>query len=171
MTSILEKKRKELTDLKNSVEDMRAEILKKREQREKERAKRDICFWMDNAVLPFLEEIAACFNEPLLDGIRRLIKEQKNPFQPKKDWNRTRETKSFLTGFINLPQNKLLLALAKPFIRYNMQWIHKEAEWIREEILKQEYPDFYMAIMETEGGQQWLDQLINGLIKTIRRFL
>ena len=167
----LQRKRKSLETLQRSVEQMRENFEKKKEARLRARAKEDICFWMDNAVFPFLEGIAESFHEPLIDGIKRLIREKKNPFRPKKDWNRTRETQIALTGFLAQPQTKMLQILAKPFLKYKMEWIHREAEWIREEIVKEEYPDFYGAIMETEGGKEWLDDLITDLTKYIKRLL
>lgn len=167
----IEEQKQELDVLKQSVEELEEEIKEKREKRKRAREKNDIMVWMENVIFPFLEEIAASFNEPLIPGIQRLIKEKKNPFQPKKDWNRTHETTGYLDAFFNAPHVKALTPLMKPYVRYNMQWIYREAEWIREEILKTEYPDFYNAIMDTEGGKEWLDQLINGFMKTIRRYI
>lgn len=167
----VEEKRKELDLLKISVEELEENIKAKREVRKRERDRKDIMVWAENVIFPFLEEIAAGYNEPLILGIQRLIKEKKNPFQPQKDWNRTREATSYLDAFFNTPQINALKPLMKPYIKYNMQWIYGEAKWIREEIMKKEYPDFYNAIMNTEGGKEWLDELINGFMKTIRRYL
>lgn len=167
----LKKKRDELVALGQSVEEMEKEIKEKRETRFRDRAREDICFWMDNAIFPFLEGIAESFNEPLIDGIQRLIKEGKNPFRPKEDWNRTRETEHALRSFLSLPQTKVLQVLAKPYMKAKMTWIHQEAEWIREEILKEAYPYVYQAIMQTEGGKEWLDELIGDLTKTLRSYL
>jgi len=118
---------------------------------------------------PYLEGISASFNEPLLAGINRLIKEKKNPFRPKEDWNRTQETKIALAGFFKNPQAKVLYFMAKPYIRKKVEWIHEQAQWIRDTILKTEYPEFYDVIMNTEGGKEWLDQLITDLASTIKR--
>jgi hypothetical protein len=167
----VEQKKKELDVLKQSVEDLENSIKAKREARKRERERKDIMVWMENVIFPFLEEIARGFNEPLIPGIKRLIKEGKNPFQPKQDWTRTRETTSYLDAFFTTPHVKALIPLMRPYIKYNMQWIYREAKWIREEILKTEYPDFYEAIMKTEGGNEWLDELINGFMKTIRTYL
>lgn len=170
--SPLEKKRQGLLSLQKSVEEMRKDIKKKREAKEREEAREDICFWMDNAIFPYLEGLASNgYNEDLLSGIKRLIKEEKNPFRAKDGWNRTQETQTALNRFLALPQTRVLQILAKPYIKAKMQWIHKEAEWIREAILKEEYPDFYEAIMETEGGKQWLDNLITDFFKMIKRLL
>jgi len=169
--SSIEEKQKELDLLKISVEELQGNIEAKREVRKRERERKEVMVLAENVIFPFLEEIAAGYNEPLIPGIRRLIKEKKNPFQPQKGWNRTRETTSYLDAFFNAPHIKAFTPLMKPYIKYNMQWIYREAKWIREKILKTEYPDFYNAIMETEGGKEWLDELINGFMKTIRRYL
>lgn len=166
----LVKKRKRLQDTIKSVEDFQKMLKEQRETRFKEKAKQDICFWMDNGIFPFLEGIAESFDEPLIDGIKRLIREGKNPFRPKKDgWNRTHETREALTGFLMQPQTRVLQTLAKPYIKARMEWIHKEAKWIREEILKEEYPGIYEAIMKTKGGKEWLDTLITDFVKTIKK--
>jgi len=164
----LKKKRDDFETLKSSVEQMREDIKKKRETKLRERAREQVCYWMDTVVVPFLEGIADSFNEPLLEGVKRLIREKKNPFRPKKDWNRTQETQFVLNSFLNSPQTKMLQILAKPFLKAKLDWVHKEASWVREEILKEEYPQLYEAIMETEGGQEWLDQLITDLMKKLR---
>lgn len=165
----LRAKREDLQKTKQSVEDMMKGLDKQREDRLRERAKQDVCFWMDNAIFPFLDGIAEGYNEPLLVGIQRLIKEKKNPFRPKEDWNRTRETSTVITSFLANPQTRILQILAKPYLKSKMEWINKEAEWIREAILKEEYPDVYEAIIETEGGKEWLDELITDFIKTLRK--
>lgn len=165
----LEEKRKGLQTLQTSVEQMRADIEKKREARLRERAREDICFWMDNAIFPFLEGISDGFNEPLIPGIQRLIMEGKNPFRPKEGWNRTIDTEFALTTFLTQPQNQVLGTLMKPYIKAKMEWINQQAEWIREQILKDEYPAVYKAIMETEGGKEWLDELITDLTTTLRK--
>lgn len=167
----VDQKKEELDILKQSVEDLEKSIKEKRAASKRARERKDIMVWMENVVFPFLEEVAAGFNEPLIPGIQRLIKEGKNPFQPLKDWSRTRETTSYLDGFFNSPHVKVLIPLMRPYIKYNMQWIYKEAKWIREAILKVEYPDFYNAIMKTEGGEAWLDGLIDGFMKTIRSYI
>jgi len=167
----LKQKRQSLETLKKSVEKMKEDSKKRKEARKRARAKQDICFWMDNAVFPFLDGIAESFHEPLIDGVKRLIKEKKNPFRPKKGWDRTRETEIALQGFLSQPQTKMLQILAKPFLKHKMEWIHRESEWIREEILKEEYADFYETIMETKGGKQWLDDLITDLTKYIKRLV
>jgi len=167
----LQEKRKHVGDLEKSVEDMQKEIQLKRAAKTRQRAKEDICFWMDNAIFPFLEGVAEGFNEPLLDGIRRLIRENKNPFRPRENWDRTKETNFVLSGFLSQPQTQLLQAMAKPFLKMKSEWLLKEASWIREEILKEEYPDFYGAIMSTTGGQEWLDTLITDVTKMLRRLI
>lgn len=166
----LEEKRKELETTVSSVEELQKKIERDRETRLKARAKEDICFWMDNAIFPFLEGIAESFNEPLIPGIQRLIREKKNPFRAKEDgWNRTRETEIVLRSFLVQPQTRVLQVLARPYIKARMEWIHEKAEWIREEIVKEEYPGFYTAIMETEGGKEWLDELITDFVTTLRK--
>lgn len=166
----LEEKRKEVETLETSFEDFKKQVEQKKEARLRERARQDVCFWMDNAIFPFLEGIAETFNEPLIDGIRRLIREKKNPFRRKEDgWNRTREANIVLQSFLVQPQTRVLQILAKPYLKKQMDWIHQEAEWIREQILKEEYPGIYEAIMQTEGGQQWLDELIEDFIRILRQ--
>lgn len=166
----LKEKQKALDLLKTDVTQMQEQLKERRENAKRKRAREDICFWMDNAIFPFLEGVAGSFNEPLIDGIRRLIKEKKNPFRPRKNgWDRTRETDIALKTFLMTPQTKVLQVLAKPFIRQKLSWINKEAEWVRETILKEEYPDVYDAIMKTEGGEKWLDELITDLMKYLRR--
>lgn len=168
----LEKKRQANETLRKSVEDMREDLKKKREAKEREDARENICYWMDNAIFPYLEGLAENgYNEDLISGIKRLIREGKNPFHSKNGWNRTQETQGALQCFLDLPQTKVLQTLAKPYARANMQWIYKEAEWIRETILKEEYPDIYDAIMEVQGGKEWLDNLITDFMKLIKRLL
>jgi len=165
----LKKKREEVLTLGKSVEELQENLEKQRQTRLRERAREDICFWMDNAIFPFLEGVAEGFNEPLIVGIKRLIREKKNPFRPKEAWNRTQETEIALKSFLLNPQTRVLQILAKPYIKARMEWINEQAEWIREEIVKEEYPSLYDVIMETEGGKEWLDELINDLIKTLRK--
>lgn len=161
----------ELNIIKKTVTEMEEDLKQKREQKKHEKARNDICLCMDTYILPFLEGISETFNEPLTEGVKRLIKEKKNPFKPKKGWNRTKDTEYVLKRFMNSPTTKVLQVMAKPYIRYKMEWIHEEAEWIREEILKNEYPDLYDAIIETEGGKEWLDDLINSFIRTIKGYI
>lgn len=170
-TPFLEKKKEQLSRLKQSVDEMQKDIEERREKRKREQERKDVMLWLENIIFPFLEEIAAGFNEPLVDGIKRLIREKKNPFQPTKTWNRTQETYSYLDAFFNTPQIRVLFPILKPYLKYNMQWIFKEASWIREEVLKEEYPDIYTAIMETEGGKEWMDGLIGGFLKVVRRYI
>jgi len=170
-TPFLEKKREQLNRLKMSVEELQKDIKKKREKRKREQERKDVIIWLDNIIFPFIEEIARSYNEPLIDGIKRLIKEKKNPFQPRKDWNRTIDAQTYLEAFFNEPRIRLILPLVKPFVRYNMDWIFKESKWIREDIIKTEYPDIYQAVMQTEGGEEWLDGLIGGFMKTVRRYI
>lgn len=165
----LKKKRADVISLGKTVEEMQKNLEKERQARLRERAKEDICFWMDNAIFPFLEGIAEGFNEPLIIGIQRLIREKKNPFRPREDWNRTRETEIALKSFLLNPRTRVLQVLVKPYIKAKMDWINKEAKWIREEVLKEEYPGFYEVIMETEGGKEWLDELITDFVKTLRK--
>jgi len=162
------KKRKEFKAFKSDVEQLREDIKKKREIRLRKKAHEQVCYWMDTVVLPFLQGIAESFNEPLLEGVKRLIREKKNPFRPKQDWNRTKETEFVLTKFLGSPQTKLLQIVAKPFLKAKLDWINKEASWVREEVLKEEYPQLYDAIMETDGGQEWLDNLLTDLTKRLR---
>lgn len=167
----LEEKKKKVDDLEKSIDQLRIDIQMKREAKLRQRAKEDICFWMDNAIFPFLEGVSDSFNEPLISGIRRLIQEKKNPFRPKEDWDRTKEANTALTTFLSLPQTQVLQALVKPYLKAKSEWLQKEAAWVREDVLKEEYPDIYNAIMATEGGQEWLDQLINDFMKTLRRLI
>lgn len=169
--SRVDRKRRKLDILKKSVSEMREHFAANRKTKQRERAYKDICFWMDNAIVPFLEGIAEQYNEPLLDGIKRLIKEDKNPFRQQQDWNRRKETEFALTRFMQSPSTKVLQIMAKPYVRQKMQWIEGEAKWIREEILKEEYPAFYEAIMDTPGGKAWLDNLITDFMKIIKRYL
>lgn len=164
----LKKKRDGLITLQTSVEELQKDIQKRREARLREKAREQVCYWVDNVIFPFLQGIAESFDEPLLDGVKRLIREGKNPFRPTKHWNRTRETEVVLKSFLNQPQTKMLQVLAKPFLKAKLDWIHKEASWIREEILKEEYPQLYETIMEAKGGKEWLDQLITDLTKKLR---
>jgi len=168
----LETKREELASLKQTVGDLEEEFKQKREDKRRERSQKKICLYMDNLIIPYLEGIAqGGFNEPLTVGIRRLIKEDKNPFRPQEGWNRTKETHNALDRFLQFPQVKMLKLIAKPFLKHELQVIHEDASWIRENVLKQEYPDIYVAVMETEGGPKWLDQLIDDFLKTIKHLV
>ena len=171
MEERLAKKRESMELLKQSVTQMKETLKNRREQNKRNRSRKDICFWMDNAILPFIKGVARQFNEPLIDGIKRLILEKKNPFKPQKSWDRTRETRYVLKRFLDSPQTKVLQTLAKPFLRNKMTWIYEEADWIREELVKEEYPDLYNVVMETPGGKEWLDDLISSFIQTMKEYL
>lgn len=153
------------------VGQLEKELAEKRQKKIRERARRDLCFWMDNAILPFLQGVASSYDEPLLDGVKRLIHEGKNPFRPTQDWDRTNEVNYFLTGFFKLPQTKLLQVMAKPIVRAKTSFIAQEIPWIRDEILRESYPDLYEAVMTTEGGREWLDDLLLDLTNTLKTFL
>lgn len=167
----IKKKMESLSLLQKNVTEMEEGLKQQREKKKRDKSRKDICLCMDTYILPFLEGVANTFNEPLTEGVKRLIKEGKNPFKPKKGWNRTKDTEYILKRFMDSPTTKILQTMAKPYIRYKMEWIHEEAEWIREQILKDEYPDLYEAIMETEGGKEWLDDLINSFISTIKGYI
>jgi len=153
------------------VDRLEKELEEKRQKKIRDKARHDLCFWMDNAILPFLQGVAISYNEPLLAGVKRLIREKKNPFKPRNDWDRTKEVNYFLTGFLNQPQTKLLGVMARPILRLKTSFILQEIPWIREQILRESYPDLYEAVMETEGGQEWLDSLLLDLTNTLRNYL
>lgn len=168
----LEAKREELASLKQTVGDLEEEFKQKRESKKRERSQKKICLYMDNLIIPYLEGIAqGGFNEPLTVGIRRLIMENKNPFRQQEGWDRTKETYNVIDRFLQFPRVKMLKPLVKPFLKRELQDIQEDASWIRENVLKQEYPDIYMAVMETEGGPKWLDQLIDDFLKTIKHLV
>lgn len=155
-----------------TLKKLAAESRKKREIRKRQKDKKDCLLWMENFIFPLLRGLARSFNEPLLVGIKRLIREKKNPFRRKKDgWNRTKETEIVVGTFLGRPEIRMYLYLFKPLIRHKSEWIRREAQWVREEVLKEEFPDFYEVIMETEGGKEWLDELIRDLVNTLRRVL
>ena len=74
-----------------------------------------------------------------------------------------------LSGFLKNPQAKVMFFLAKPYIKRKIAWIHEQADWIREVILKTEYPEFYEVIVTTKGGKEWLKDLITDLTHTLKR--
>lgn len=166
-------KMEEIDLLQKSVGELEKELKERRELKKKQRSKEQISFFMNNLIIPYLEGIANGFNEPLLAGVQRLIREAKNPFRPKEDWDRTRETSLSIDRFLKSSDPRILLIknLAKPFVRAKFETINEEASWIREQILKEDYPALYAAIMEREGGQEWLDQLIEDLFRSIKRYL
>ena len=165
----LEQKRQALDILKKDVGDFEAELARRKEEKRIQKATKDIRFWMDNFVFPYLEGLSTSFNEPLLTGIRRLIHEKKNPFRPSEEWDRTRETKIALTSFFGNPQAKVLLHVARPFIKRQVEWIHEQTEWIREKVIAREYPEFYATIINVEGGKEWFDTIITDLVNTLKR--
>ena len=169
--AFLEKKRQSLDILKKDVGELRAEIKRRKEVKRVQKATKDIRFWMDNFVFPYLEGISDSYNEPLLSGIRRLIREKKNPFRPKNGWDRTRESRTALTGLFRNPQAKVLLHIARPFIKNKIEWIQEQSDWVRETIIKKEYPEFYQAIMSIDGGKEWFNTIITDLVNTLKRSL
>ena len=134
-----------------------------------QKATKDIRSWMDNFVFPYLEGLSVHYNEPLLSGIRRLIREKKNPFRPSEGWDRTRDTKVLLSRFFGNPQAKILLHIARPLIKRKVEWIHEQSDWVREQIIAREYPEFYDVIMNTEGGKEWFDTMLTDIVNTLKR--
>ena len=171
MNARLEKKRQSLELLKKDVGDLKVELKRRKEVKRVQKATKDIRFWMDNFVFPYLEGLSDSYNEPLLSGIRRLISEKKNPFRPSEGWDRTRESKTALTGLFRNPQAKVLLHVARPFIKNKIEWIQEQSDWVRETIIKKEYPEFYTTIVNIEGGKEWFNTIITDLVNTLKRSL
>lgn len=140
----------------------------RREIRERQRAKQEVCFSLDNYILPFIEGIANNFNEPLILGIKRLITENKNPFRPREDWNRTQETKEALNIFITNPAVNRLWFIIKPILRKKIDPFINEIDWVINTILKEEYPDIYSVLVETEGGIKWFKTFIQDLATALK---
>lgn len=140
----------------------------RRELREKKRAKDEICHSLDNYILPFLEGVANSFNEPLLPGIKRLITEDKNPFRPRQDWNRTQETQTAIGNFVKHPLTSRLWFIAKPILRKKVDLFNSQIDWVINEILKDEYPDIHQVITETEGGVEWFKTFISDLATALK---
>lgn len=133
--------------------------------------KKETKLWMDTVILPLLEGISESYGEPLLAGIKRLISEKKNPFRPKEGWDKTRQANRVLMEILKQPQTKPLQTIAKRFLKVKMNFIYEKASWLREVVFKEEYPEFYNAIMGAEGGEEWLDEFITDLTNTLKRFL
>lgn len=140
----------------------------RREIRERQKTSKEICHWMDNYVLPFLEGIAKNFNEPLIPGVKRLILEKKNPFRPTKDWNRTKETQIVIGTFLKNPVTATLWRIAKPLFKGRIDHILNESDWVINTVLQEEYPDFYSVIVETEGGVEWFKTFLQDLTQTLK---
>jgi len=146
------------------IVDMQKDITQHLKDIQRDQSREEIRFWMDNAIIPFLEGVAEEFDEPLLNGIERLIKEHKNPLATRKA-----EAETALRNFFSAPQTKVLYTIARPYVRVKTDFILKEAEWIREAIMKEEYPDLYDVITKTQGGVEWLDDLIKAFVQIIRK--
>jgi len=163
-----EQLRDEIEAIRRSVEEKREKLRQLREERAKAEAKarsrEEVCFWMDNAIIPYLTGIADSFNEDLITGVRRLIKEGKNPIV-----TRRAEAELAIKSFFSTPQTRVLYGVARPYIQAKTEEILEGAEWIREEVLKEEYPLLYEAVAEEEGGKQWLDNLIKSFVQMVRR--
>lgn len=140
----------------------------RREIRERQRVKQEVCFSLDNYILPFIEGIANNFNEPLIPGIKRLITENKNPFRPREDWDRTQETKEALNIFITNPAVSRLWFIIKPILRKKIDPFINEIDWVINTILKEEYPDIYSVLVETEGGIRWFKTFIQDLATALK---
>jgi hypothetical protein len=140
----------------------------RREIRERQRVKQEICFSLDNYILPFIEGIADSFGEPLIPGIKRLITENKNPFRPREDWNRTQETQTAIGNFVKNPVTSRLWFIAKPILKKKIDPFLNETDWVINTILKDEYPDIYSVITETEGGVEWFKTFIQDLATTLK---
>lgn len=140
----------------------------RREIRERQRVKQEVCFSLDNYILPFIEGIANNFNEPLILGIKRLITENKNPFRPREDWDRTQETKEALNIFITNPAVNRLWFIIKPILRKKIDPFINEIDWVINTILKEEYPDIYSVLVETEGGIRWFKTFIQDLATALK---
>ena len=140
----------------------------RREVRERQKMTKEICLWMDNYILPFLEGVAKNYDEPLIPGVERLIRENKNPFRPRTDWDRSQETRDTIGAFITHPVTSALWRIAKPYLRGRMDKILDETDWVINTVLQEEYPDVYDAIMQTDGGVEWFKALLTDLAQTLR---
>lgn len=160
----LDELRAEIEKLRQSIKERKESLEQYIEERKKARARDDICMWMDNAIIPFLEGIAESFHEPLIEGVKRLIKDGVNPITA-----RRQEAELAMRQFFNTPTTRVLKSIARPFIRAKTDLILKETQWIREDVLKEEYPFLYEAIMNEKGGKEWLDNLVKSFIQMVRR--
>lgn len=123
---------------------------------------------MDNYILPFLEGVATNYNEPLILGVGRLIREKKNPFRPKLDWNRTQDTQATINTFTTNPITRALWQFTKPYLKGRIDKIFEETDWIINTVLQEEYPDVYSVIVESEGGVEWFKAFLQDLAQTLR---
>lgn len=169
LTPLPEETIKSVADFRKYIQQMNEDMQKRREAKQRQRAKEQLCYYLDCLIFPILEVVAESFNEPLATGIARLIKEGKNPFRPKDEWNRTKDTETLLNNFLVMPQSKALLTLAKPLLRHNMEWVNQETTWILETVLKEEYPHIYTIIVNTEGGKEWFIDFITDFIKVLKK--
>jgi len=96
--------KEQVKSLREQIETLRERVAEKRKRFQEERAKQIARFWLNYALVPYLEGVAERFNEPLEDGVRRLIREGKNPFRPKKGWNRRREAQADIQKFFAYPE-------------------------------------------------------------------
>ena len=169
MSNHLKSQRERVESLKQEVAELHKKATERRRQFEEKRAKEQAAFWLGKTVIPYLEGVAERFGEPLEDGVRRLIREQKNPFRVKGEWNRRAEAKANMQRFFSTPQTCVLLTMAGRFLsKYNPETIRERAEWVLDNVMKEYYPFLYDAVVTESGGKEWFISLVEDLVKTVK---
>ena len=169
MSNHLKSLRERVESLKQEVVELQKKATKRRRQFEEKRAKEQAAFWLGKTVIPYLEGVAERFGEPLEDGVRRLIREQKNPFRVKGEWDRRAEAKADMQRFFSMPQTRVLLTMAGRFLsKYNPETMREKAEWVFDNVMKEHYPFLYDAVAAEPRGKEWFINLVEDLAKTVR---
>lgn len=161
MASLKEK----VDELQKYVEGLKTKVEDRRSKIQEQRAKEQTAFWIGKTVIPYLEGVAERYNEPLEDGVKRLINENKNPLK-----NHRSDSLTDLRNFFSMPETRILGTLVQRLVaKQSDENIRKWGEWTLENVIKEYYLDIYEAIMETEGGKEWFIEFVSDLVKMFKR--
>lgn len=155
----------ELQKLQKYVDDLKIKVDDRREKLQEQRVKEQTAFWIGKTVIPYLEGMAERYDEPLEDGIKRLINESKNPLK-----NHRNDALTNLRNFFSTPETRILGTLAQRLVaKQPDENINKWSEWMLENVIAEYYINIYEAIMETEGGKEWFTGFVSDLAKMFKR--
>ncbi len=159
----IENLKQRVQNLQQQVNQLKQKIAEVAREAKIKAIRQQAAVWWNNFILPYLEGVAERYNEPLEDGVARLIREKKNPLR-----YRRKEAEANMHRFFSLEYTRPLLHLIRPVLRWPPEQVRQAAEIMLDQVIRIERPGLYEAIVNTEGGKQWFLTIVTEMYNMLK---